>query len=465
MGEITKINLKPAIVFLGKLFPVASVQEEQIRIADKARVAAGDFIPHPEKEPPIIGGRLNRGKLLIGTAIFYADPHIDGGDIGLIADGGFDFLINENTGEYQKMLADACEKYGIALISRDESLPNGSSVKDAAASGKDLFDHYTAHPARAGDTAFDEPHASFFDAMGEYYRLYKKKMPDKFLFYNLFPAGTPAKMLGTKNYKEYIAEYVKRVPSDFVSLDEYPFFSISLLKTMAFAICLHTYDTAASACRENNRDFWLYLQTQGNWFDRIYALPTYEQIRWQAYTALAYGAKCLMHVAYTPVWGSDAYAMIDKQGNVTEQYLYAKRINTELNTLSPVYMRFKNLGVLPVPAKKETGYLKRAFRDQKKSSLKKGFAGIECVTGITSEYSALAGYFIANSGNGYALMLVNCRNLYAPDAPEEIQVDLKYPCFITVYKNGAVFETTGAGMCFTVLLQSCEGAFITLEKI
>ena len=74
---------------------------------------------------------------------------------------------------------------------------------------------------------------------------------------------------------------VEKVPSDFISVDEYPFFSIALLKGLAFRLCLHTYDVVASACRESGRDFWLYLQTQGNWFDGIYALPSYGQIRWQ----------------------------------------------------------------------------------------------------------------------------------------------------------------------------------------
>lgn len=465
MGEITKINFKPAIRLLGKLFPVTSVKEKQKREADKARVSAGDFGPCAAKEPPIVGGMLNRGKLLIGTTIFYDDQNIDNEDIKRIAGGGFDFIISESSGDFQRLLIESCEKFGVALISKDKSLPSGREIPPALASGKDLFADYTHHPVRVGDTAGDEPHASLFPAMGEYYRLFHEKFPKQFLFSNLFPAGTVSKLLGTKTYEEYVAEFVKNVPSDFISLDEYPFFSISVLKSMAFAICLDTYDIIGSACRENGRDFWLYLQTQGNWFDRIYSLPTYEQIRWQAYAALAYGAKCIMHISYTPVWGSDAYAMIDKQGIVTEQYLYAKRINNELNALSPVYMRYRNLGVLPSNAKRETGYLKRAFKAQKNSSDKKGFSGLDCIERISSEYSVITGYFAENGGKGYAVMPVNCRDLYSPDANQNIQVYLKHPCTVTVYKNGKVSETFEAVKDFTVSLQSCEGAFITIDKI
>jgi hypothetical protein len=463
MGDISKWEIMPVIRFFRKIFPVESRGEEQTRAADKARALSGDFGPPVFKEPSVVAGSLNRGKLLIGTAIFYEDSNIDDEDIGLIAGGGFDFIINENTGEYQRMLADACGKFAIALISRDESLPNGSGILDALASGKDLFADYAVHPARVGDTAFDEPHARFFDAMGAYYRLYKKSFPDKFLFYNLFPAGTSAKKLGTKNYKEYIAEYVKKVPSDFISLDEYPFFSISLLKRMAFAICLHTYDTVAAACRENNRDFWLYLQTQGNWFDLIYALPTFEQIRWQAYAALAYGAKCLMHVAYSPVWGKHATAMIDKDGNITEQYLYAKQVNEELAALSSIYMRYKSLGVLPVIARKETGYMKTAMKRQRKSSAAKAFDGFDSVRSVTSDFSALAGYFTAAQGGSEALMLVNCANLYCPGAQQTVTAALRSPCKATIYRNGKPENTVIADKNITVLLTCGEGVFITLE--
>lgn len=463
MGDMSKWEIMPVIRFFHRIFSVESRGEEQTRAADKAQAISGNFGPPVLKEPSVAAGSLNRGKLLIGTTIFYEDSNIDDEDVRLIADGGFDFIINENTGEYQRMLADACEKYAIALISRDESLPNGSGILDALASGKDLFADYAAHPARIGDTAFDEPHTRFFDAMGEYYRLYKKSFPDKFLFYNLFPAGTSAKKLGAKNYKEHIAEYVKKVPSDFISLDEYPFFSISLLKRMAFAICLHTYDTVAAACRENNRDFWLYLQTQGNWFDLIYALPTFEQIRWQAYTALAYGAKCLMHVAYSPVWGTQAYAMIDKRGNVTEQYLYAKRINEELASLSPVYMRYKSLGVLPAIARKETGCMKSAMKRQRKSAAAKGFSGFACVRSVTAQYSAIAGYFAGTREGSGALMIVNCAGLYNPGTQQEIVAALRVPCKITVYRKGKPEEPAILQDSLTVKLACGEGVFITIE--
>jgi len=464
MGEISrKWNLKPPIGFFKRIFPVSGKDGLLIREADKARALAGDFGPISEKEPPIINAQLNRGKLLIGTTIFYKNEHIGVDDIRLIAEGGFDFLLSECGGDCQKQMTAWCAENGVALISKDPSLPSGGGIPDALAKGGDLFAGYTPEAIRVGDTAGDEPHASLYDAWGEYYRLYRQRFPDKFLFCNLFPAGASAKKLGAKNYAEYVAQFVEKVPADFISLDQYPFFSISLLKGIAFRLCLHTYDVVASACRESGRDFWLYFQTQGNWFDLIYALPSFEQIRWQAYAALAYGAKCLMHVSYTPVWGSDAYAMIDQQGRVTEQYLYARRLNTQLNLLSPVYMKYQNLGVLPAQAAKSGGAMRAALRRQKKSTLKKGFASIEPVGGVVSQRNALAGYFKENDGPGFALMLVDCAGLYRSGARQDVAVALTKPCRVRLYQNGVLAREEEACRRFTVTLEPGEGVFAEIQ--
>ena len=465
MGEISpKWNLKPPIGFFKRIFPVSGRCSLLLREAEKARAQAGDFGPDAQKEPPIVDGRLNRGKLLVGTTIFYEDANVGEDDIRLIAEGGFDFLLSETGGDCQKRLTAWCEKYGLALISKDESLPSGAGIPEALEKGGDLFASYTPEDIRVGDTAGDEPHASLYAAWGEYYRLYSQRFPGKFLFCNLFPAGTPAKKLGAENYARYIAEFVEKVPADFISVDEYPFFSIALLKGLAFRLCLHTYDVVASACRESGRDFWLYLQTQGNWFDGIYALPSYGQIRWQAYTALAYGAKCLMHVSYSPVWGSDAYAMIDRQGRVTEQYLYARRLNAELNRLSPAYMKYRSLGVLPAQAKRSGGPMRSALRRQRKSSLQKGFAGIGPVCGVVTESSALAGYFKQREGPGFALMLVDCAGLYRPGAKQDVSVELAKPCRVRLYRNGAPARTEEGCRRFTVTLAAGEGAFDEIEE-
>lgn len=464
MGDIFKLNLKPLIKFLKFLSPTQGDCQKQIRKADLAALADDKNTANVIEEPPFLDGKLNRNKLLLGTTIFYATEFLEPHYVKNIAEGGFDFLLSETTGSVRDMLAHECSKYGIALISRDESLPSGASIGPALASGKDLFGAYRKVPAHAGDTAGDEPHASLFESMGQYYKLYGERFPEKFLFCNLFPAGTPAKRLGAKNYRNYVEKFVKQVPSDFISLDEYPFFSVKFMQRAAFAIALHTYDTVALACRKSGRDFWLYLQTQGHWFDGIYDLPSYAQISWQAYTALAYGAKCLMHVSYTPAWGSNAYAMVDGKGNLTEQYMYAKRLNKELAALSPLYMRYENLGLLPARANKDESVMKTAIKRQLKSSESQGFRGLESVEGVNSQSSALVGYFREKTGEGFALMAVSCAGLYELNTSNKIVVRLKDDCEVLIYKAGEEVKQLENTRQVKLDLSSGQGAFLTLRK-
>ncbi|NLP47870.1 MAG: hypothetical protein GX345_02885 [Clostridiales bacterium] len=465
MGDIFKYNLKPLIKFLKILSPTQGGGHKQIRKADLAALAAAKNAANATGEPPFLKGKLNRDKLLLGTTIFYDAEFIRPQDIKNIADAGFDFLITEASGGFRDMLARECEANGLALISKDESLPSGASIGPALASGKDLFGDYRLIPAHAGDTAGDEPHASLFESMGRYYELYNEKFPQKFLFCNLFPAGTLPKRLGAKNYKDYIEKFVEQVPCDFISLDQYPFFSVRFMQRAAFAIALHTYDTVADACRKSGRDFWLYLQTQGHWFDGIYDLPSYAQISWQAYTALAYGAKCLMHISYTPVWGSNAYAMVDDRGRLTEQYLYAKRLNKEMAALSPIYMKYENLGLLPAKANRDESVMKTAHKRQIKSSKMQGFKGIEPVEGVNSVSGALVGYFKEKAGEGFALMAVNSAGLEKIHTSNKIIVRLKFDCEVLIYQADQEVKKIEKTRQVKLDLGGGQGAFLTIRKL
>lgn len=461
MGDINKHNYKPVIGWLKKRFPAEFDKADETRRMDRAKAAAGDFGPPVPKEPGTIGGTLNRGKLLIGTTVFYEDKRFGEDDVRRVAEGGFDFLLCEDTGAFSETLAGHCEKHGVALIARNKDLPDYGEAAAAVKRGADFFAGIRQNPAHAGAMIADEPHAGLFEPLGEYCAMFTQRFPGQLPFINLFPAGTLPKLLGERNYKKYIHEYVRKVPSDFISVDVYPFFSFSLIKKIGLAACLRTYDTVGAACRETGRDFWLYMQTQGDWFDLLYTRPAFEQIRWQAYAALAFGARCLMHVSYTPVWGSQATAMIDLEGNVTEQYLYAKRINAELAALSPVYMPYKSLGVLPANSARENKDVKKAFGTLKKEASKRGFQAPSVFDRVNTEYPALVGYF-EKEGGGYACMIVNCRNLYSSER-QKTYVSLNEKRNIRVYRNGKLYEERLHAKGIPVIIDAGAGAFITVD--
>lgn len=445
------------------MFPARSRGEHAIRRKDKASVGNEETVVIEKSSPSVIDGVLNRNKLLIGTAVFYCVDYVDARDVRRIAEAGFDFLITECGAGFRDMVLRAGYEYGLGILSKDPSLPHADGIKDALTKTA-LFSDYADSPAHIGDNGHDEPNTSAFGYLGEYCKRYRQALPGKVLFYNLFPAGPSSKLLGAASYGEYIDRYVREVPTDYISVDVYPFFSFKPLRGIGLYLALKSYHTVAQACRNSGRDFWIYIQTQGNWFSLLYAMTTYEQIRWQAYAVLAYGAKCIMQVAYTPSWGDKAYAMKEPDGTMTEQFLYAKRVNKELNALSPVYMRYRSLGVRAINPRKNSSGMRRALAYQKKSSDAGGFFGLPDLCDVSAPKSALIGYFQENIGGaGAALMVVDCANIYSPGAAQTAQIALRTPRRVCVFRYGTLSYEENECLNISVSLGAGEGVFVTID--
>ena len=154
--------------------------------------------------------------------------------------------------------------------------------------------------------------------------------------------------------------------------------------------------------------------------------------------------------------------MTDSKGCLTEQYLYAKRINSEVQKLSPVLVRYHSLGVLFADAETENPDFRAAVRMQRKSSEAQGFCGIPEIASIQSESTALVGFFAAENGEK-AILIVNYRNLFSAKASQNISVALKDACRVRVYQKGELISDV---ITQTILLRpdSCDGVFITFEK-
>ena len=448
---------------LRKLFPSDSVNEQKSREKDQKLIAEGKLGEPVAHKIAYTDGKLNRDEILSCCALFYQSKNLGPDDISLISDAGFDFVLCDSKGEFGEMLASECEKNGLALLGRDERVPYYEGYAEAFEAGADYFKGYKFRPCKIGDGGCDEPHTSKFETIERFRQLYQNALPDKFIFNNLFPDGAGKKRLGAKNYREYVELFAKTVNSDYISVDEYPFFSFTAINRVIFHICLNTYETIADACRRYNRDFWIYIQTQENWFSTLYGNTTYEQIIWQMYTVLAYGARTILHVSYAPVWGEMAVAMIDKNGNLTEQYLYSKRANEQLQKLSPVLSRYRSLGVLPTISKKVYSPFSFALHMQKKAAERRGFKGIDIVSEIRSESSALAGYFFCKDTGGYGIMLVNCKNMYDPTASQKIEIRFANKVNASVYQKGELVKSVDEADSLCVELDSCEGTFLTIE--
>ena len=118
--------------------------------------------------------------------------------------------------------------------------------------------------------------------------------PNQFAFINLHPYYAPGPRegeypvkgaLGTASYSDYIDRYCKNIPADYISYDYY-YLQPAAGVERAYA----NLKIVADACLETGRDMWITVQV--NSLDPN-AWVTENQLRFQAYSALAFGARSI----------------------------------------------------------------------------------------------------------------------------------------------------------------------------
>ena len=449
--------------FAAFISPAKTKDEQTIRDVDRKLIAEGRLGEPIQKSSANLGGRLDRDRILTATTLFGDRPRVTEQDIRLIADAGVDFIINGNGGEYAGQIFDWCEKYGLAAIGCEvpEYLADKNLDIFNAEENENIFSGFTPHPASVGDSIFDEPHTDNFSKVAKYHRIYEKYLPGRFAFSNLLPAGAIKPQMGADSYKEYVDRFASEVRSDYLSADIYPFHPSKIMNVYEMMRCLETYHHVSEACRRDGRDFWLYIQTQMRWFSHLYTYTTFEMIKWQYYASIAYGCRSIINASYNPVWGNDAIGIIDYDGNLTEQYLYVKRVNAEIVKLSPIVKNYRSLGVQIFKGRKNNPHFMLAVPKQNKNNKAQRFNGISSIRSVESESTVLAGYF-RNAEGENAVMLVNCQNIYDPYASQRVTLKLDRNMNVGIYEHGELTREENADE-ITVNMNSCDGVFITLS--
>ena len=141
--------------------------------------------------------------------------------------------------------------------------------------------------------------------------------------------------LGTATYEEHIEEYIKKIGLPYISYD---FYLYSLPKEYGVGKMLDNYRIVSNACRKTGRDFW-YIPQVNSLYKDVYTSEN--RLRYQAYTALCYGATVINWACYTGGWWENN--VLDTEGNKTEQYEKLKKINAEIKRISDVYMKYRSV--------------------------------------------------------------------------------------------------------------------------
>ena len=271
---------------------------------------------------------------------FWVDPKMDEqADLRYkeIADANFSLVMGgfgASTPEQIRRQIALCEKYGMKVIVDSHAFP---------------LDQLPAHAACLGYRLRDEPGANEFQSLCEEAAVIRKARPGKLVFINLFPIyASPAKDLQSKDYGDYVSQYMRIVQPELLCTDYYPNFR-SDDKGDPRSGYRQNLAVLKNAAEKDGLPFWIYFDAMafGSYGD-----PSEAQLRWQAYTAVAYGVKGVLYFCYqSPWWGDDLFfakdgALIDRNGRKTRHYEQAKRINGELKTLGPTLMKLSPVRTL-----------------------------------------------------------------------------------------------------------------------
>ena len=365
---------------------------------------------------PRMGVRMDRSKLLIGTygLAEYArtEQHVKD-----LRDCGIDFVIGriQKDGVQDRRTLDLFKKYGLgAIISREVPVwwrgPNGKHVGHQVFSNplwqyERAADRFRDHPAIWGLQVVDEPNALDFEYGGRIVAFMKERFPKQLPYINLFPnyalpgkqgQDLSATMLGTASYREHIEKYCRHLPLDYICYDHYPWGWRNKLPWM-----FNNLKIVSDACAGTGKSMWVVLQCNAcdeeNFKNRS---MTENTMRYQAYTAMSFGAELISWACWTKGWWTDN--VLDTNGVKTATYDRLRVVNAELHNLGPQFMKYRR-------SKTDLVGFPSSYSSVGQTIVSESTGAI--ATSICAEDGAAlsVGHFLARDGSGgHALFIVAC---------------------------------------------------------
>lgn len=221
----------------------------------------------------------------------------------------------------------------------------GTGVKIMAKSNelysdtKNSVNKFKSHPGLAGYFLIDEPVAKDFPNLVAFRDRIMEADSTHLLYLNLFPSLVNPANLGTESYEEYVDRFVNEVRLPFISFDFYPVVENKSTGKISYRPTFYeNYEIISKVARRHGIPFWAFCLSTAH---DSYPIPSAAHLRFEAFTALAYGAQCLQYFTYwQPVsqkWDFH-HAPIDETGKRTDTYYLIRDLNKEIQALSKVFL-------------------------------------------------------------------------------------------------------------------------------
>lgn len=238
--------------------------------------------------------------------------------------GMLDPSYNEN-----KAVLELCKELGMKFLGHVGTDENGAAFPSLEAKVAFIKEKFGSDQYYLGDHGADEPFPDTFDTHAQYINLFKAAMPDKDLWYNLFPNFVAENRLGM-GYEEYVDLWFQKAAVDYISFDYYPIHNNGSIRGNWYV----NLDMIRAKSLAVRKPYWVIVQ--GGDVDGTTAEPTETEHRWSVWSSIALGAKGIQYFCYwTPTHDPGVLGpfMVKADGTQTDMYKYTKTLNKDIQTI------------------------------------------------------------------------------------------------------------------------------------
>ena len=290
------------------------------------------------------GPRAARGHFVL---TFWCGPPlhvIDDARLAEVAAAGFTTVGAPCEGDFdeagnRRLLALAARRGLCVGVGNTRIYTAAAGSPDAVALADAVVASYRDAPALDGYVVADEPTVENFPSLAPVVAALGAADPTRLAYVNLLPDYIPPINLGAASYADYLEQFVATVRPRILSVDYYPFGEHKDRSTF-FANLSALRDTAL---RHDLPFLWIMLaMPHGPYRD-----PTEAELAWQAFHALAYGARGISYFTYwTPPAGDWNHRRgLIEDGRPTARYAEAQRLNRQLRAVGDALDGWRSLAV------------------------------------------------------------------------------------------------------------------------
>lgn len=196
---------------------------------------------------------------------------------------------------------------------------------------------FRKNPNVYGYYVMDEPTAPLFPNLARWAAAITKAHPGSTPYINLLPIG--AQGPGSKDYEDYIEQFVSVIKPTYVSYDHYTLMDDGSVRPSLYM----NLEVMRKASLKHGIPFWNIVLGNSHFH---YAEVTQGGLNLQVYATLAYGGKGICYFTYfAPLVGNYRNAAVDQFLNKTPTWGMLRLINNQIHALAPVYLTLKSVNV------------------------------------------------------------------------------------------------------------------------